>query len=343
MKILKDFIENSPDSISVYDKKLNLLEINESALQLDNMTYKEVIGRNIKTLYPGIESTGRLKEYRAVIRGAKPFMSQDIIQSKKIGNKQFSVRAFMMAEGLSIVIRDITELKKTEQQLLKTNQRLEELAYIAAHDLKSPLTNLESLVQLIEESADIKDENRLLLDKINVSVKSMHNTVYTLNDVIAMQEYNLPNDEQLNFRAVLNMVKASLAIQIKQSKVKIRADFTKAPNINYPMLHLQSILQNLITNSIKFRQPGKEVVIKINTLEKDGGLYLIISDNGIGIDLESSKDSIFKLFKRMQTDIEGKGVGLYIVNSIIESHGGDIEVTSEVNKGTTFKIYLGYE
>ena len=343
MKHLKDFIENSPDSISIHDEKLNLLEINEAGLQLMKMDRKQTIGKNIKILSPGIERTDRLKAYKAVIRSGNPFMSEDVSQSKKFGKKQFSVRAFMTVEGLAIVTRDITELKRTEQQLLKTNQRLEDLAYIAAHDMKAPLTNLESLVQFIRESDGIKDESLLLFDKMVTSIETMSNTVCTLNDVIAIQEPNRPNDEHLNFREVLNSVKNSIPSQIKEAKVKIRADFTKAPDIDYPLFHLQSILQNLLTNSIKYRQPNKEPLIKIKTMEKDGGLYLVVSDNGLGMDLDSSGDKMFRLFKRMHTHVDGKGVGLYIVNSLVESHGGNIEVTSEINKGTTFKIYLGHE
>ncbi len=342
-EILKDFTENSPDSIAIYDEKLNLLEINTAGLQLMKLTREQAIGKNIKTLSPGIERTGRLKEYRAVIRGGKPYMSENVSQSKKIGNKQFSVRAFITSGGLAVVSRDITELKKTEQLLIKAKRRMEELAYITAHDMKAPLTNLQSLVQFISESDGIKDESRLLFDKIVTSIERMRNTVYTLNDVIAIQESHHPNDEHLNFREVLNTVKDSVATQIKQAKVKIHANFTKAPVINYPLFHLQSILQNLLTNSIKYRHPDKETLIKIKTLEKDGDLYLVINDNGLGMDLDNSRDNIFKLFKRMHTHVEGNGVGLYIVNSLIESHGGTIEVTSEINKGTTFKIYLGNE
>jgi|GEM_PF-1974764 len=340
---LKDFIENSPDSISIHDENLNLLEINEAGLQLLKMNRQQSIGKNIRTLSPGIERTGRLKEYKTVIRSGKPFMSEDLSQSKKFGKKQFSVRAFMTIKGLAIVTRDITKLKRTEQQLLKTNQRLEELDYIAAHDMKAPLTNLQSLVQSIRESDGIKDECSLLFDNIVTSIERMRNTVYTLNDVIAIQESHLPNDEHLNFRDVFNTVKDSLSTQIRLAKVKIRADFTEAPDIDYPLFHLQSILQNLLTNSIKFRQANKETLIKIKTLEKDGGLYLVINDNGLGMDLNRSRDNIFKLFKRMHTHVAGNGVGLYIVNSVVESHGGTIEVTSEINKGATFKIYFGNE
>lgn len=343
MKNLKDFIENSTDSISIHDEKLNLLEINEAGLQLMKMNRKQIIGQNIKTLSPGIEKTGRLKEYKAVIRGGDPFMSEDVSQSKKFGKKQFSIRAFMTLKGLAIVTRDITELKKTEKKLLKSNQQLEELAYIAAHDMKAPLTNLQSLIQLIEESDGIKKECQGLFDKVITSIGSMDNTVRTLNKVIAIQESHLPINEYLKFREVFNTVKDSLATQIKKAKVEIRADFSEASDIYYPQLYLQSILQNLISNSIKYRKSNIVPLIEIKTLEKEEGYYLIVKDNGLGMDLGGSTDNIFRLFKRMHTHVAGSGVGLYIVNSLVESHGGNIEVTSEINKGTTFKIYLGYE
>ncbi len=209
--------------------------------------------------------------------------------------------------------------------------------------MKAPLTNVLSLTKLIDESGGIKENCQELFDKLITSIKRMQHTIHTLNDVMAIQEDLLPIDEELEFTEVLNNVKNNIATQIIEAKVTIRADFTKAPYINYPQFHLQSILQNLISNAIKYRHPNKEALIEIETFKKDGGWYLIIKDNGLGMDLNSSKDSIFRLFKRMHTHVEGSGVGLYIVHSLVESHGGTIEVTSEINKGTTFKIYLGYE
>jgi PAS domain S-box-containing protein len=112
MKNLKNFIDNSPDSISIHDDNLDLLEINSAGLKLMKMNRKQAVGKNIKTLSPGIEKTGRLEAYKSVIMGGNPFMSEDVSQSKKFGKKQFSIRAFMTAAGLAIVVRDITELKK---------------------------------------------------------------------------------------------------------------------------------------------------------------------------------------------------------------------------------------
>jgi signal transduction histidine kinase len=343
MKILQAFIENSPDSISVYNKKLHLVAINTAGLDLIQKTRSQSIGQFIKTLAPDVEKSGLLKEYKEVIKNGKPFISEDVCNPRQIGNKQFSVRAFNTEEGLAIVTRDITALKKTERLLIRANKRLEELNYIAAHDMKAPLTNVLSLTKLIDESGVIKENCQELFDKLITSIKRMQHTIHTLNDVMAIQEDLLPIDEELPFTEVLNSVKNNIATQIIEAKVTIRADFTKAPYINYPQFHLQSILQNLISNAIKYRHPNKEALIEIETMKKDEGWYLFIKDNGLGMDLNSSKDSIFRLFKRMHTHVEGSGVGLYIVHSLVESHGGTIEVTSEINKGTTFKIYLGYE
>ena len=343
MKILQDVIENSPDSISVYNKKLHLVAINTAGLDLIQKTRPQSIGKNIKTLAPDVEKSGILKECKEVMQNGKPFISKDISNPRQIGNKEFSLRAFDTAVGLVIVKRDITELKKSERLLLRANKRLEELNYITAHDMKAPLTNVLSLTKLIDESDGIKENCQELFDKLITSIKRMQHTIYTLNDVMAIQQDLLPIDEELQFTEVLNSVKNNIATQIIEAKVTIRADFTKAPYINYPQFHLQSILQNLLSNAIKYRHPNKEALIEIETLKKDEGWYLFIKDNGLGMDLNSSKDSIFRLFKRMHTHVEGSGVGLYIVHSLVESHGGTIEVTSEINKGTTFKIYLGYE
>jgi light-regulated signal transduction histidine kinase (bacteriophytochrome) len=341
--MLKQFIENSPDSISVYNKKLHLVEINRAGLDLLQKTRRQSIGESIKTLAPDVEKSGRLREYKEIIQNGKSLIDKDVSNPIQIGNKQFSVRAFNTAEGLAIVKRDITALKKTERLLLRANKRLEELNYITAHDMKAPLTNVLSLTKLIDESGGIKENCQELFDKLITSIKRMQHTIHTLNDVMAIQEDLLPIDEELEFTEVLNNVKNNIATQIIEAKVTIRADFTKAPYINYPQFHLQSILQNLISNAIKYRHPNKEALIEIETFKKDGGWYLLIKDNGLGMDLNSSKDCIFRLFKRMHTHVEGSGVGLYIVHSLVESHGGTIEVTSEINKGTTFKIYLGYE
>ncbi|PZR30514.1 MAG: two-component sensor histidine kinase, partial [Azospira oryzae] len=108
-----------------------------------------------------------------------------------------------------------------------------------------------------------------------------------------------------------------------------------------PMVN--SILYNLISNAIRYRSIERTPVVKVSSHE-DGEYYFIdVEDNGLGIDLNQNKDNLFKLYKRFHFHVEGKGLGLYLVKTQIESLGGQIEVTSKVNEGTTFKVVLPQE
>jgi signal transduction histidine kinase len=101
---------------------------------------------------------------------------------------------------------------------------------------------------------------------------------------------------------------------------------------------LYSVFYNLISNSIKYCQKGVSCIIAIKSKLEKNKLTLIFKDNGMGIDLEKKGDQVFGLYKRFHTNIDGKGVGLFMVKTQVEALGGKISITSGVNKGTTFKI-----
>jgi signal transduction histidine kinase len=127
---------------------------------------------------------------------------------------------------------------------------------------------------------------------------------------------------------------------ILSSKAIIRADFTRHPEIFFPRVHLKSILQNLLTNGIKYAKPNQPPVIDITTSREGNFVILDLKDQGIGIDLGINRDKIFHMFQRFHTHKEGLGLGLYLVHSIVDAYKGRITVESEVNIGTDFKIYL---
>ena len=101
---------------------------------------------------------------------------------------------------------------------------------------------------------------------------------------------------------------------------------------------MHSVFYNLITNSIKYRRPHVCCVINIKSSLIENGIELLFSDNGIGIDLGQRSEEVFGLYKRFHTNIEGKGIGLFMVKTQVEAIKGKISVCSEVNKGTAFKI-----
>jgi signal transduction histidine kinase len=108
--------------------------------------------------------------------------------------------------------------------------------------------------------------------------------------------------------------------------------------ITYISEYLESILLNLITNAIRYRQKGRKPVIFIQTYQENGSNFLEVSDNGMGIDLDQYGDKMFGMYKTFHRHPEAKGIGLFITKNQVEAMGGNISVTSTVNIGTTFKI-----
>ena len=245
------------------------------------------------------------------------------------------------------ITRNVTELKRTEQKLKqyadhleKAKRELEEFAYVASHDLKAPLTNLLSLIKLIDAADAVEDDYKEIFEKLKTSTEHMRTKLFALNDVIALKERLGSKKEKISFEATFSQVADSIAEQIKKINPEIKIDFSECTYIHYPPLHLQSIMQNLLTNALKYRQPGKRLKIEIKTKNSNGKVCLSINDNGMGFDARKYGKKATRLFKRLHTHVEGKGVGLYIIQSIVNSHGGKIEIFSEPNKGATFNIYL---
>jgi signal transduction histidine kinase len=238
----------------------------------------------------------------------------------------------------------ILEQRVTERtsELEKANKELEEFAFVASHDLKAPLSNIQSLIMLIDHANGIVENSKGIFEKLKSSVEQTCATLLSLNEVIALKNTYKAKNERLSFDEVLNNVTQSIEEQIKSFNVTINADFSECTHVNYPPLHLQSIMLNLLTNAIKFKKQNTDPVIQIKTTIIDGKACLIMKDNGLGFDVRKHKDKIFGLFKRL-THVEGKGVGLHIIKLIVDSHNGKIVTISELNKGTTFKIYLNDE
>ncbi len=241
---------------------------------------------------------------------------------------------------------DIDEIKQKEielsnitKELLASNSELEKFAYITSHNLRAPVVNIASLIEMVNKDSIVNPMNREIFDKIQQSVNRLSETLSDLIDVISIRKEIVVNKSLIDIKQVFNNVLANLETQIKESGVQIEHSFN-APTILLTRELLGSILQNLITNALKYRSLNKPAYVKIKTEDTGKFIHLQITDNGLGIDLKRFGTKIFGLYQRFHTHIEGKGLGLYIIRSQIESQGGTIDVESEPNKGTVFNIYF---
>jgi len=233
-------------------------------------------------------------------------------------------------------------LEAYAHQLERSNKELEEFAYISSHDMKSPVSSLNGLISLMEIKKAVKEEYQDLFELVKSSTSQMQKTINALNDIIAFRKTLKMPKEKLGLRKVLEEVKIGIHQLITASNATISADFDLCPFIMFPLIHLKSILQNLLTNAIKFTREGEAPVITIQSGRQDHYAILVVKDQGMGINLALYKDKLFGLFQRFHPLQIGMGIGLHIVHSIVESYEGKILVDSEENKGATFTIYLSH-
>ena len=163
----------------------------------------------------------------------------------------------------------------------------------------------------------------------------------TLNDLIEIvqirKDLNVER-ERLAFADRLQKIKDILFVDIETSGMELLTDFSGAPHIEYPRIYLDSILQNLLTNAIKYRSPERKPVLKLQTKTVDGAVVLTAEDNGMGIDMERYGAKLFGFRKTFHKNKDAKGIGLFITKTQIEAMGGSIHAESRPGAGTKFII-----
>ncbi|MDB5248059.1 MAG: hybrid sensor histidine kinase/response regulator [Segetibacter sp.] len=244
-----------------------------------------------------------------------------------------------------IASQNITEQKRNEtekemliEELTQNNSDLQQFSYITSHNLRAPLSNLLGIIKLLDLSSITDPMNTLLLKNFEDCTLQLNDTVNDLINVLIIKNNVNAKKERLDIRKTFERVVNSVQTAIEQNHMVINADFENAFEVDFNRSYLESILLNLVTNAVKYSSPKRNPEVNIRTEKTDDGVRLYFSDNGLGIDLQRYKDRIFGLYQRFHDHADSKGLGLYIVNSQIRVMGGDIDVESEVDKGTTFII-----
>jgi signal transduction histidine kinase len=243
------------------------------------------------------------------------------------------------------VQRDVTMRKRNEaekelliEELTQNNSDLRQFTYITSHNLRAPLSNLLGIIKLIDTSSITDPMNTLLIEKFKESTIQLNDTVNDLINVLIIKNKVNAKKETLDIRESFKRVVRSIQNTIDEFDVEIKENFEEVQEIEFNHSYMESILLNLLTNAIKYRSPNRKPVIETYTKIDDDVVKLFFTDNGLGIDLERYGDRLFGLYQRFHEHADSKGLGLYIVNSQVRAMGGNIDVLSEVDKGTTFII-----
>jgi signal transduction histidine kinase len=267
------------------------------------------------------------------------------LESLKVGAQDYIVKDDSSPTVLSKSIQYAIErskildhLKTAKEQLEQNNNDLRQFSYITSHNLRAPLSNVLGILKLIDTSTISDATTLLLLKNLEECTLQLNDTVKELLELLIIKNNENAQKEPLDLRKVFDRVVASIKTTIDSSSMKISADFDNAYEVNFNRTYLDSILLNLLTNAVKYSSPKRNPEIKVRTEKIDDGIRLYFADNGLGIDLTRYKDRVFGLYQRFHNHADSKGLGLYMVHSQLRVMGGDIELQSEVDKGTTFII-----
>ncbi|AKQ46662.1 hypothetical protein TH63_15190 [Rufibacter radiotolerans] len=237
--------------------------------------------------------------------------------------------------------RDEERMEKTNQELRSINEDLDSFVYTASHDLKLPIINMAAIFKELTQNATFSDPDaQLLINMFNKSLKQINSTISDLSEIVKVQKDIDAHQEELNLADLTEEVQLSINDMIQRTGASIHTDFSQAPTLYYSRVNLKSIIYNLVSNAVKYHSPDRSPQVHLQTYPEGGYTVLTIQDNGLGLDMERYGPKLFQMFKRFHDHVEGSGLGLYILNRIVQKNGGRIDVKSQVNVGTTFTIYF---
>lgn len=343
--------EASFGGIGIHDQG-KIIDCNQGLCDLTGFSYEELQGKN------GLELVA--PEYRDfVIEKIRSGYDKtyDVEGIRKDGSRyMLEIRGKNIPfEGKHVRVtefRDITDRKRAEEKILeqttrlvavtedlkRKNSQLEEFTQIVSHNLRSPVGNILTLLSFYEgaESEGEKAEYIGLLKEAAGTTLVMLNE---LNDILKIKQSKNIEKQDLKFEKVMQQIRTMMNARITELGAEITTDFSKAPEISYPTIYLESILLNLLDNALKYYSPDRLPKISITTsTNEQGNIILEIRDNGVGINLQRYGHQVFKLRKTFHHHPESRGIGLFMIKNQIEAMGGEITVSSKENVGTSFLI-----
>ena len=356
-KKLKGLLESAPDAIMIINEQGTIQIINKQTETLFQCSPEELLKEFIEDFIPNILPFIKAAKFSNSNNTRQIGVIEELIGLRKNGEQvPISINMGPVEwEGelvISLAIRDITKQKSAERKIIKAKENLEVLAHklteqnrqladfthITSHNLRSPVSNLNSLLDIYKTTDDevLKES---LFGKFETVINQLTLTLNTLIEALKTKGPHTDEDvEEIEFEEVLSTTKDVLAGEILKSGASITADFSKCSKIKYHKIYLESIFLNLISNSMKYRSKSRKPEIEIKATDINGNIMLEFRDNGLGIDLEQHGHKLFGLNKVFHRHPDAKGVGLFLTKSQIESMGGTISASSKVDVGTTFTI-----
>jgi two-component system CheB/CheR fusion protein len=344
---LNNYFRSNINGQLFINNDLLLMRFSPGAVKQINLLESD-IGRPLSNISTNIK-------LETIIEDIKQVLNEGVIITKEIETNngkwyQIMTMPYVQADnknnGAIITFNDITELKRVQSELdqrnkslLRINADLDHFIHAASHDLLGPLSNIETSINIMNRIALTDAKLHDFLNMINVSVKKFRELITDIA-TIAKVEGDMITLEMVSLEDTIRNIEWSLEGKIEESGAVITANL-EVKQVLFSKKNLRSIIYNLVSNAIKFKR-DESPVIHIATKKEGDFIVLSVTDNGKGIS-KASVAKIFDMYGRLNHNIEGQGIGLYLANKIVNAAGGNIIVESEPGVGTTFRVYLKIE
>jgi PAS domain S-box-containing protein len=328
---------------------------NPGAARMFRLAAEDAVGQPVTVIMPerlrGQHEAG-LQRYLTTHEAHLVGTTSELVGLRKDGAEfplELSLSSRQTTKGLFFfgILRDITERKNAElalnmkaDELARSNQELEQFAYVASHDLQEPLRMVSNYTQLLARRYKDKldaDANEF----IDFAVEGAQRMQALIHDLLQLARVGTRAKEFVAVPAdrIARDAVANLAGTIEESGAEVVID--PLPTLVGDASQLAQVFQNLVGNALKFRVAGTRAVVTVSARRGDGVWIISVRDNGIGIE-PRHQERIFQMFQRLhaRSEYPGTGIGLALCKKIVERHGGRISVESEPGQGSTFSFSI---
>jgi signal transduction histidine kinase len=222
----------------------------------------------------------------------------------------------------------------------KQNERLRSFTYIVSHNIRSHSANFSGLLNLTLSEATSVTDKLEMLPLLKETAERLEETLFNLNDVLTIQEDLNHHKTWKNLFTAFQETFSILKNDIATEGASIQVDIETALEVLVIPAYLDSVLLNLLSNALRYRDPERPLEIKLTAVKTTEGVRVSVADNGLGIDLDRYKEKMFGLYKTFHGNKEAKGVGLFLVKAQMQAMGGTIAVESTVGKGSVFHAFF---
>lgn len=351
-QLLRTLVDSLPLNLYIKDHHSKKVLVNKAECEyLGVENPDEIIGKSDFELYPDNIAQISRDEDLEVMKTKRPILGKRTINVKKDGvSTSFLTSKIPLLDldghctgliGISMDISDIIQKENQLNDLINVtaiqNKKLINFAHIVSHNLRSHTANFSMLVDFLTKEEDETEKNRIL-DMLTKASDNLMDTLENLNEVVDIRTNVNLEKKLLNLNEQIRRVEENLAAFLQQNKVEIDNTISDKVYIKAVPAYLESIIQNLLTNAVKYKHPDRIPRITLKTKKEDNTIVFSILDNGLGIDLDKYGPKLFGMYKTFHNNPDARGIGLYITKNQVEAMRCTIDVQSVVNKGSKFSV-----